>query len=84
MDDLETPSGMQPKLIAPVVLEEDVWVGCGVRILKGVRIGKGAVIAANAVVNKDVPPYAIVAGVPARVIRYRGESRPVLAERSSE
>lgn len=49
----------------------DVWVGVGAVILRGVRVGNGAVIGANAVVTKDVPDFAIVVGVPARVIRYR-------------
>jgi virginiamycin A acetyltransferase len=55
----------------PPVLEHDVWVGSNVTIVQGVRIGTGAIVAAGAVVTKDVPPYAIVGGVPARVIRYR-------------
>lgn len=54
-----------------VIIEDDVWLGCRVLILPGVRIGTGAVIGAGAVVTKDVPPYAIVGGVPAKVIRYR-------------
>lgn len=49
----------------------DVWIGCNATILRGVNIGHGAVIGANALVNKDVPPYAIVAGVPAKIIKYR-------------
>lgn len=49
----------------------DVWIGCNVTILRGVKIGNGAVIGANSLVNKDVPPYAIVGGVPARIIKYR-------------
>lgn len=49
----------------------DVWVGFGATILGGVTIGDGAIVAAGAVVTKDVPPYAIVGGVPAKVIRYR-------------
>ena len=49
----------------------DVWIGCNVTILKGVNIGKGAVIAAGSVVIKNVEPYSIVAGVPAKFIKYR-------------
>jgi acetyltransferase-like isoleucine patch superfamily enzyme len=54
---------------APVVIEDDVWIGFKASIFKGVRIGRGAIVAAGAVVTKDVPPFAIVAGNPARVIR---------------
>ncbi|HEU4708702.1 MAG TPA: CatB-related O-acetyltransferase, partial [Methylophilaceae bacterium] len=52
-----------------VTVGNDVWIGAGSIVLDGVRIGDGAIIAAGAVVNKDVPPYAIVGGVPARLIR---------------
>ena len=55
----------------PVVIGDDVWIGARSIILKGVHVGKGAVIAAGAVVTKDVPEYAIVGGVPAKVIKYR-------------
>ena len=54
-----------------VVIGNDVWIGMGATILSGVTVGDGAVIAACAVVTKDVPPYAIVAGNPARVKKYR-------------
>jgi acetyltransferase-like isoleucine patch superfamily enzyme len=63
----------QEAVIAPVVIGVDVWIGVGARVLKGVTVGDHAVIAANAVVTRDVPPYAIVGGVPARLIKYRGE-----------
>lgn len=53
------------------IVEDDVWFGYRATILSGVHIGQGAVIAAGAVVSKDVPPYAIVAGNPAKVIKYR-------------
>jgi virginiamycin A acetyltransferase len=49
----------------------DVWIGDGAVVLPGLRIGVGAVVGANAVVTRDVPPYAIVGGVPARIIKYR-------------
>ena len=49
----------------------DVWIGSHVLLLEGVSIGDGAIVAAGAVVTKDVPPYAIVGGVPAKIIRYR-------------
>lgn len=54
-----------------IILEDDVWVGYRAMILSGVHIGQGAVVAAGAVVTKDVPPYAIVGGVPAKIIKYR-------------
>lgn len=55
--------------IRPVVIRNQVWIGFGASILKGVTVGDGAVIGANAVVTRDVPPYAVVAGNPARIIR---------------
>jgi len=69
-DDSELPMGWKGKLITkPVTIEDEVWLGEGCAVLKGVTIGKRAVVGANAVVTKDVPPYTVVAGVPARVIR---------------
>jgi acetyltransferase-like isoleucine patch superfamily enzyme len=55
----------------PVTIGNDVWIGARAMVMDGVEIGHGAVVAAGAVVTKSVPPYAIVGGVPARVIRYR-------------
>ena len=54
-----------------ITVADDVWIGYGATILSGVTIGQGAVIAAGAIITKDVPPYSLVAGVPAKVIRYR-------------
>lgn len=61
---------------APVVLGENVWIAAGAIVLPGVHVGDGAIVAAGAVVTRDVPAGAVVAGVPARVIRKleRGES----------
>lgn len=67
----------------PVVIEDDVWIGTGAIILKGVTVGRGAVVAAGALVLDDVPPYAIVAGVPAKVRRYRGNSDQVVEHETS-
>lgn len=55
--------------VAPIVIEDDVWIGAKSTILKGVRIGRGAVIAANTLVTGDVEPFTLVAGNPARVLR---------------
>ncbi len=61
----------RPEDDAPVVVEDDVWIGAGAIILKGVTVRRGSIVAAGAVVTRDVEPYSIVAGVPAKVVRYR-------------
>ena len=60
-----------------IIVDDDVWIGYGATIMSGVHIGQGAVIAAGAVVTKDVPPYAIVGGVPAKVIKSRFEPKMI-------
>ena len=55
----------------PIIVDDDVWIGFGSIILSGVHIGKGAIIGAGSVVTKNVEPYSIVAGTPARLIKYR-------------
>lgn len=60
-----------------VVIGNDVWIGQGAMLLGGIEIGNGAIIGAGAVVTKDVPPYSIVAGVPARIVRYRFEEETI-------
>ena len=70
-DTREIPIIDQGYYDAPIVVEDDVWIGFGAIILAGVTIGRGAIIGAGSVVNKDVPPYAIVGGVPAKVLKMR-------------
>lgn len=69
--DLETHIGNQKLNVSPVRIEDFVWLGENVVVLKGVTIGHHAVIGANSVVTRDIPPYAIAAGAPAKVIRIR-------------
>jgi len=68
----KTPIFKQGIIAGKVKIKKDVLVGCNVTILKGVTIGRGAIIAAGAVVDKDVPPYEIFGGVPAKKISQRG------------
>lgn len=67
----DLPVLFSPIDFAPVVVEDDADIGVGAMILPGVRVGRGAVIGAGAVVTADVPDFAVAAGVPARVLRYR-------------
>ena len=68
-----------PQSKGDVVIGSDVWVGFGVTILSGVTIGDGAAVAAKSLVVKDIPPYAIVGGVPARVLKYRFDEDTIAA-----
>lgn len=61
----------RPAEIRPTVIEDDAWIGAGAILMAGVRVGRGAIVAAGAVVTKDVPPYEIHGGVPARKVRDR-------------
>lgn len=72
-EDVTQPIYRQPHQTLGIVIADDVWVGANAVIVDGVTIGKGAVIAAGAVVTRDVPPMAIVGGVPAKVLRLRDE-----------
>jgi virginiamycin A acetyltransferase len=56
-----------------IVIGNDVWIGCNVTILPSVKIGNGIIVGAGSLINKDIPDYAVVAGVPAKIIRYRFE-----------
>ena len=76
-ENIEEPITWQ-KLISkgPVIIEDDCWLGFGCEILSGVHIGKHAIVAARAVVTRDVPPYSIVAGNPAKILKqYNFESK---------
>ncbi|SEE40130.1 MULTISPECIES: LbetaH domain-containing protein [Pseudomonas] len=61
------------EIISETVIGDDVWIGMSAKVIAGVNIGCGAIVAAGAIVTRDVPPFAIVAGIPAEVIRYRFE-----------
>lgn len=60
-----------------VIIGNDVWIAACVKILEGVTIGDGAIVAAGSVVTKDVPPYAVVGGVPAKIIKYRFSEKDI-------
>ncbi len=72
------PHEKRPGDDQPVVIEDDVWIGSDAILLKGVHLSRGCIVAAGAVVTKSVPPYAVVAGVPARVIKFRWDVDTIL------
>lgn len=72
--DLTIPMLDQEWEAAPIILEGDVWIGANSTITKGVRIGNGSIVGGNSLVTKDVAPYSIVGGVPAKVIGSRKTS----------
>ena len=74
-DDLDIPMRLQGIAKAPIVIEDDVWIGYGVIINKGVTVEKGAILGAGAVITKNVPAYAIVGGVPGKIIKYRTDKK---------
>lgn len=67
----------QPSTKGDVVIGSDVWLGSGCTIMSGVTVGDGAVVAANATVTKNVPPYAVVGGNPAKILKYRFTERQI-------
>lgn len=71
---LDKPIAKQGLTKQGIAIGNDVWIGCGARILDGVTIGDGCVVAAGSVVTKDVPQRAVVGGVPARLLKLRGPS----------
>ena len=70
-EDMEIPMFNQKNTEAPIIIEDNVWITSNCTIGKGVRIGTGSIIGANSFVNKDVPPYSIVGGVPAKILKSR-------------
>lgn len=70
--------------VKATTIGHDVWIGEGAMIKQGITIGNGAVIGAMAMVTKDIPPYAIVAGIPAKVIKYRFDENTIKALQESE
>lgn len=68
---IDVPIAEQGESAKPIIIEDDVWIGRGSIIMGGVTIGRGAIIAANSVVNDNVEPHAVVAGAPAKLIKYR-------------
>ncbi len=70
-DRVDIPISRQGEISEAIFIEDDVWIGRGSIIMGGVTIGRGAIIAANSVVNDNVEPYAVVAGAPAKLIKYR-------------
>jgi acetyltransferase-like isoleucine patch superfamily enzyme len=69
----DVPIRAQPTEGAPIVIEDDVWLGASVIVLGGVTVGRGSVVGAGAVVTHSLPPYSIARGVPARVVGTRGQ-----------
>jgi acetyltransferase-like isoleucine patch superfamily enzyme len=71
--DIDRPMRTQGEIRAAVSIQDDCWIGAGTTILAGVTIGRGSIVAAGSVVTRDLPPFSVAAGVPARVVRSRRE-----------
>jgi acetyltransferase-like isoleucine patch superfamily enzyme len=69
--DSELPVSQSGSVARGTIIEDYAWIGGNVTVLDGVRVGKGAVVGAGSVVTRDVPPFAVVAGAPARILKYR-------------
>jgi len=81
---LEHDMTMEPMnqaiLMREVIIEEDVWVGAGAIVFPGVKLGRGCIVSANSVVSRDIPPYAIARGIPAKVVAYRRLAEKIEAQ----
>lgn len=69
--DRNTQIRSQPDILLPTTIGKDVWLGAGATILGGITVGDGCVVGAGAVVTKDLPPYSVAVGIPAKVVRTR-------------
>ncbi len=76
-EQIDIPMNQQGIITAPVIIDDNVWIGHGATILKGVHIGTGAIVAAGAVVTRNVEPFSIVGGVPAKKIGSRLVAEPI-------
>jgi acetyltransferase-like isoleucine patch superfamily enzyme len=76
-DDFRKPMIFQKPEVRQIIIESDVWIGANVTVLPGVKIGRGAIVAAGAVVSKNVHPFSIVGGVPAKLIRQRFDKETI-------
>lgn len=70
-DKKDIPITLQGETAQKIIIEDDCWLGAGVKVLSGIRIGKGSVIGAGSVITHDVPPYSVVVGVPGKIIKER-------------
>ncbi len=68
---IDIPMNEQGEYAKRIIIHDDVWIGYGAKVLAGVEVGKGAIIGAGAVVTSNIPEYAIVGGIPAKIIKYR-------------
>ena len=74
-ENVDQPIRQQPVLTKPIVVEDDCWIGANVVITAGVTVGRHSVVAGGSVVTRDVPPFSVVGGNPARVLRYYDQSQ---------
>lgn len=70
--------GNEDNLYRDIIVEEDVWIGIHVTLLSGAHIGRGAIIGAGAVIRKPIPPYAVVIGNPARIVKFKWSIEEIL------